>query len=54
MGSVTASWGVWQLHGECGGSMGSVAAPWRVVLAPWGVCWLHGECGGSIKSVAAP
>ena len=50
MGSVVAPWGVWCLHGECGGSMGSVAAP-------LGVWWLHGKCGGSmgsVVSVAAP
>ena len=53
MGSVVAPWGVWQLHGECGGSIGSGGFMGSVV-APWGAWRLHGECGGSMESVAAP
>ena len=50
MGSVVAQWecgSSWRLHGECDGSMGSVAAP-------WGVWRLHEECGGFMGNVAAP
>ena len=56
MESVVVPWGEWRLHGECGGSMGSVVALWRLNVECGGSMGRVAaqECGGSMGSVSAP